>query len=154
MWTKANKYCKRFFLNDVNAWICKYIFSANDNIEVVEEYFLYSKQSHWYKCMSTWKEYLVFQEHELVSFALLSQIWMMFWSFAIIFFLCEFGELLSGRFEECYDSFRRNDWHLCTVDTQHMLLVIFNGIQDPITIRSLGNVEYRRDLFKRVSFRM
>lgn len=66
----------------------------------------------------------------------------MFWSFAFIFFFCEFGGRVSDEFSELNDKFNQFDWYLLSimvVAKQRVVLPVF------------GNITCMRDIFKKVS---
>lgn len=74
----------------------------------------------------------------------------MFWSFAIIFGVCEFGEKLSesfGGIAYVYDKFT---WYSFPYDVQHKLPTLIIFAQKPIELRVFGSISCGRITFKNV----
>lgn len=75
---------------------------------------------------------------------------LMFWSFSLVFFFCEFGELILTDFDGLSDGLYDNEWYLYPLDVQRMIPTILIGTQDVISIRGFGNIECTRNTFKMV----
>lgn len=75
----------------------------------------------------------------------------MFWSFAFIFFFCEFGERVSNGFSELNDRFNQLDWYLFSIGIQRLLPTIMVVTQQRVVLRTFGNITCTRDMFKEVS---
>lgn len=75
----------------------------------------------------------------------------MFWSFACIFFLCEFGQKLKNEFDELNNTVYNFDWYSFPIEMQRILPIFLNISQDSVALRGFGNVEYERLAFKSVS---
>lgn len=71
---------------------------------------------------------------------LISLFCVMFWSFSLVFFLCEFGENISGEFDELNGVIYQCNWHLCPIEVQNKLPIILISTQDPIILSGFGNV--------------
>lgn len=82
---------------------------------------------------------------------LISLFCVMFWSFSLVFFLCEFGENISGEFDELNGVIYQCNWHLCPLEVQNKLPIILISTQDPIILSGFGNVLCTREAFKSVS---
>lgn len=74
-----------------------------------------------------------------------------FWSFAIIFGVCEFGEKLSEAFEQINDVYDQFAWYLLPFDVQHMLSTLIMIAQKPIELRVFGSISCTRITFRKVS---
>lgn len=91
-----------------------------------------------------------FQEHAVNPVILFSLLCLMFWSFSLIFFYCEFGENISGQFDELIDVIYQFKWYSYPVKMQRMIPIILKGTQHPIVLRGFGNVMCKRFMFKQV----
>lgn len=69
-----------------------------------------------------------------------------------MFLLCEYGQMVSTRFEEVDEKIYQSDWHLFPRQIQRMLPTIINNTQQPVIITGFANVEYTRETFDSVSF--
>lgn len=107
--------------------------------------------THGMKQFFNLKFFSLIQEQGTISVLLVGQLFMMFWSFLFVFFLCEFGEFVSDRFSECYNVIYEYHWYLCTTEVQRLIPIILIGTQYPITIRGFGNISCDRYSFKRVT---
>lgn len=72
------------------------------------------------------------------------------WSFLIIFFLCEFGERLSGKFDAIDEELYQCTWYLFPMGMQRMVLTLMLGTQEPVFLRGFGNIVCTREAFKEV----
>lgn len=71
------------------------------------------------------------------------------WSFILIFFLCEFGEIVATQFDMFHVEFSKCKWYLLPLEMQRMLLILLADVQ-PMTIRGYGDVMCTRVTFKKV----
>lgn len=71
------------------------------------------------------------------------------WSFILIFFLCEFGEIVATQFDMFYVEFPKCNWYLLPIEMQRVLLIVLADIK-PISIRGYGGVMCTRVTFKKV----
>lgn len=70
-----------------------------------------------------------------------------FWSFAVIFSICEFGE----RFNEIDDIYDQFAWYLLPHDVQHMLSTLIFVAQKSIELRVFGNISCGQITLRNVS---
>lgn len=76
----------------------------------------------------------------------------MFWSFASVFGICEFGERLSGTFAEINDVYVQfADWRLFPYKSRRMLTQVMMVAQKPIELRVFGSISCGRITFKDVN---
>lgn len=83
--------------------------------------------------------------------ALLTLFCQIFWSFAFVFFFCEFGERVSNGFEELNDSLNNLDWYLLPIEIQRMLPTAMIIFQSPVVVPVIGKFSCSRYVFDRVS---
>lgn len=76
---------------------------------------------------------------------------LVFWSFAAMFLLCEYGQMVTTRFEKIDELVYQMDWHSFPDEIQRMLPTLINNTQQPIIISGFANVEYTRETFDSVS---
>lgn len=76
---------------------------------------------------------------------------LMFWSFAAVYFFCHFGENVTTNFETLEDTFFECNWYLFPIKLQKSYLITAIAVQQPISIRGIGNVLCTRQSFKEVS---
>lgn len=74
----------------------------------------------------------------------------MFWSFAIVAFYCEFGEMVTSEFECYYAEMCRCDWHSLPIKIQKMHLVFMLNTQQPTIIQGYPRIWCTREIFKAV----
>lgn len=74
----------------------------------------------------------------------------MVWSFATIFGVCEFGESLSGSFQEINDTYNQLAWYLFPRHTQHMLTTLIMMAQAPAELNVFGSISCCRITLKNV----
>lgn len=74
----------------------------------------------------------------------------MIWVFSFIFGVYEFGERLSGSFEELNDEYDQFAWHLFPMKAQRMLTVLLRMAQKPIELRVFGSTPCGRITLKNV----
>ena len=77
---------------------------------------------------------------------------LMLWSFAIIFFFCEFGEKVNNQFERFNDELCQLNWYLYPNNIQRLLLIFTTGVQQPVYLCGYGNIVCTRDSFEKVIF--
>lgn len=90
------------------------------------------------------------QQNTTSALELINLTLIMFWSFAVIFGVCEFGEKLSeafGGIAYVYDQFT---WYLFPYVIQHGLSTLIIFAQKPIELRVFGNISCGRITFKNV----
>lgn len=74
----------------------------------------------------------------------------MFWSFVIIFCICEFGEQLTQQFQVFDDALCKFKWYLMPTEMQRMLVIVMSNTQQASFMYGYGNIECTRDSFKQV----
>lgn len=72
----------------------------------------------------------------------------MIWTFALIFFLCECGELVLSQFDAFNNQLYQCNWYLFSMEMQRMLVIFMINTQQPPTIHGFANT---RDAFKGVN---
>lgn len=74
-----------------------------------------------------------------------------FWSFTLIFLLCEFGERVTNRFDELNDTIYQSDWYKLPIGVKRMLPTVILAAQQPIGIHIFGRIWCTRGTFKNAS---
>lgn len=75
----------------------------------------------------------------------------MFYLFAPIVGVCEFGEHLYGTFEEINAVYNQFTWYLFPYNVQQVLPVLLMAAQNPIELRVFGSIACGRITLKNVS---
>lgn len=75
----------------------------------------------------------------------------MVWVFVAISSICEFGERLSGTFNEINNVCDQLAWHLFPHDVQQLLSFLFMIVQKPTELRVFGSISCSRITFQNVS---
>lgn len=75
----------------------------------------------------------------------------MFWSFGFILFYCEFGEMVTNRFDYFHSELCQCDWYLLSIEMQQLYLMFITNTQQSVNIRGFGHLLCTRDLFKKVT---
>lgn len=75
----------------------------------------------------------------------------MFWSFALIFIYCEFGERVSTGFSELNDAINQFNWYTFPIEIQRDLPIVMIFAQEPVVVSGFGNIACVRLTFKSVS---
>lgn len=74
-----------------------------------------------------------------------------FWSFTIIFGVCEFGERLSTTFEKINDVYGQSSWYLFPRKVKLMLPTLMIVAQKPLRLHVFGDISCGRITFENVS---
>lgn len=74
------------------------------------------------------------------------------WSFALIYFLTELGEIVATQFSLFHVEFSECKWYLLSIEMQQMLVIVLADGQRPMYIRGYGDISCRRITFKKVIF--
>ena len=82
---------------------------------------------------------------------LLKTLFELFWTFAILFALCYYGEEINTAFEEMSDQIYQCDWYSFPYEVRRKLPTVMLVAQDPVYIQSFGGIRCTRDTFKRVT---
>ena len=83
---------------------------------------------------------------------LLRPITLVFWSFASMFLLCEYGQMVTTRFEDIDEAVYQSEWHSFPDKIQRILPTIINNTQQLVIISGFCDVEYTRETFDSVSW--
>lgn len=75
----------------------------------------------------------------------------MLWVLAVVFGVFEFGERMSGTFDEISDVYEEFSWYLFPSTAQRMLTTLIILAQRPIEIQIIGSITCGRITFKNVS---
>lgn len=84
---------------------------------------------------------------------ILISILLMVWAFAIIYFYCEFGEMVTHQFNAFHEVLCQCNWYKFPLDVQRMLVIFMSDTQQPAFIRGYANIECTREAFKNVNKR-
>lgn len=76
---------------------------------------------------------------------------LIFWAFTIIFFYCEFGEMVTQEFIAFDEVLCQCDWYKFPIDLQRMLAIFILDTQQPTFICGYGGIQCARDAFKNVN---
>lgn len=74
-----------------------------------------------------------------------------FWSFAFVFFICEYGERVSNGFEELNTTLNDLKWYLLPNEIQRMLPTAMISFQAPVVVPIVGKMTCSRYIFEKVS---
>lgn len=74
----------------------------------------------------------------------------MFYSFAINFICCDYGEFLVHRFDMIVEELCKCDWYLFPLSMQRILIVVITNSHQSTAIRGYGNVTCTRETLKMV----
>lgn len=74
----------------------------------------------------------------------------MAYSFGVIFVECEFGEMITYKFDTFNEELCESRWYLFSNEMQRMILIFISNTQQPVYIRGYGNIVCARDAFKQV----
>lgn len=85
-------------------------------------------------------------------FEILYPLVLLFWSFAVVFVFCEFGEQVSNQYEYFNDELCECDWYLLPVEMQRILSIVMMNSQQPIFIQGYANTLCIRYTFKTVTW--
>lgn len=76
----------------------------------------------------------------------------LFWSFLIIFLVCEFGEMISSRFIMFNDCLEQCNWYSFPIEMQRMYIIVTVTTQRHVVLHAFGNAECSREANKKVRF--
>lgn len=75
------------------------------------------------------------------------------WSFGLMFFYCQLGEMMiTHQFELFDDKLCQCKWYLFRIEMQKMLVIFMTDTQQSIFIRGYGDIRCTRATFKQVIF--
>lgn len=74
-----------------------------------------------------------------------------FWAFAFIFFVCEFGEMCRNEFDMFNDAIGYCKWYSLPMEIQRMIVILMANSQRSTTIHGCGNISCTRIACKKVN---
>lgn len=74
----------------------------------------------------------------------------MFWSFALVYLVCNFGHKVSAAFEEIDSAFDQMSWYLFPYEMWKRLPIIVAAAQQPAELAVFGSISCSREDFKKV----
>lgn len=77
---------------------------------------------------------------------------LLYWSFLQILLFCDFGERLTGRFDEIDLTLFECNWYTFPMEIQKMLPMLLMSTQSPVVLQGFPNVSCTREAFKKVRF--
>lgn len=69
----------------------------------------------------------------------------------MVFIICEFGGMMTDRFEAFNHNLCQCKWYLYTAELQRLYLLFVVNTQHPVIIRGYGNIICTRETFKKVT---
>lgn len=95
---------------------------------------------------------LQFALAEILSnpFQLMEILFMLLWSFGLLGFFCEFGEMVTNQFELFDVELWQCDWYFFPMKLQRMLVLIMTNTQKTTQIQGYANTLCSRSAFKEV----
>lgn len=92
-----------------------------------------------------------FQSQNTSNFvALVSVVFNLFWTLALVFVPCEIGERVRMEFMKLDFTIGQFSWHLFSQDIQKILPIVINNAQQPVLIEWFGSISCIREVFKKV----
>lgn len=73
-----------------------------------------------------------------------------FWAFTVLYFYCNFGEMLSQESQVFNDELWQCNWYLLPIKVQRMLVMFMIDTEQPMSIHGYGNIECSRNTFRKV----
>lgn len=123
----------RFFSSHCDEMYCKQFMSSNYD----QFHFAFQKKS----------------SHNSNPIELIFPLLLVFWSFSILFLVCECGEKVSDQYRMYNDTlYRYTKWYLLSNEMRRLLVVVMSNTQQMVTICGFANTRCTRDTFKRVSW--
>lgn len=77
----------------------------------------------------------------------------MFWSFGLILLICDFGEMVTIKFDSFDMDLWQCDWYLYSIEMQRIYKIFMSHTQLPTNIRGYGDIKCTRDTFQKVFVR-
>ena len=74
----------------------------------------------------------------------------MFWSFALVFIVCELGQRVSNGFDDIDSKIDQLRWYKLPKDLWRMLPILMAGSQNPARLAVFGSIKCNRESFKLV----
>lgn len=82
---------------------------------------------------------------------LVKEVYFLIQDFAVLFILCEHGQLFSNAFIEIEDRFDQFDWYLMPIEVRQILPIAILYVQQPIEVKFFGSFSWNRERSKWVS---
>lgn len=93
-----------------------------------------------------------FKSQFLDDYAIMMAVWLeLFWAFAIVFTLCEFGHRIGNTYEEIDYEIGQFAWYSFPVEMWRMLPTLIFGVQQSVGINAFGIISCSREDFKKVN---
>lgn len=73
-----------------------------------------------------------------------------FFSFVLVFIVCELGQSMCNAFDEINVTINQFEWYLFSTEIQRMLPMITANAQQPVLVECFGSIACTRDAFKNV----
>lgn len=77
-----------------------------------------------------------------------------FFVLGAFFLICEVGERVNYHFDMFFESYEQCDWYRLPIGFQEMYLIFASDTQQPKKITCYGDIDFTRDTFKKVLFRL
>ena len=74
------------------------------------------------------------------------------WSFFAVFLYCEFGRMVTSRFDKFHDKLQQCNWYSFSTEMQRLYLMFMMNAQQPVMIKGYANILCTRDTYKKVIF--
>lgn len=74
----------------------------------------------------------------------------MFRSFSHIYIICQYGDILTGKFAELSETIYQLDWYKFPSEIQQILPTLLIGAQQPVFVEGFGNIRCTCEVFKKV----
>lgn len=95
---------------------------------------------------------LPFQEQNANVLVLIKPIFIAFWSFSLVFLICEFGQMLTDHFDQLGDAITDCDWTLFPKGIQKILPIVIQNTQREVVLETFENAACNRESFKMVCY--
>lgn len=93
-----------------------------------------------------------FQEQSFNPLDLVKPMCSVFWSNAIIYLICEYGQMLTNYFDQLSNAFWECDWIAFPKDIQRIFLIIIHNAQQEVIIEIFDKASCSRETFKKARF--
>lgn len=75
-----------------------------------------------------------------------------FWSFVLIYFYCNLGEMVAAQFNKFDDELCKCNWYLFPIEAKRIFLIFICETQQLTLFRGYGNIECTRQAFEQVIY--
>lgn len=76
---------------------------------------------------------------------------LVFWSFVIIFIVCELGQRLTNEFDTYNHTLYQCNWYAFPIELRHMFIVVLMNAQQPVVIKGFADTLCARESFEKVT---